>query len=156
MLELVEQLVSVINEELALYYRLQHSLEQEFLALNQGTIAELEAALQQKSELIQSLTVSYQQRQRLIHSHSVVAGQSADHILSLYANPKDLAVWQQLLDVAGSAQESNRINGLLIQQLGLQNQKALAILQGTTANETNLYDPKGQNQISRPSRTIVS
>lgn len=67
-------------------------------------------------------------------------------------NPQIAELWQQLLTLAGNAQQLNQINGSMIDTRLRNNQQALAILQ-VAANQSALYGPDGQTQalgLGRP------
>lgn len=156
MLVLAEQILTLLREELSAYQQLDSLLQAEQEALKLGDIEQLEHSTQAKSAVVQLLAVSVQQRQQLFTSNPVLTDNGLEHFLSLYARPEDQDIWEELLKQAAAAQEANQLNGLLIQQLGLQTQKAIAVLQGQNPDADGLYDTRGQNTLSKRQRTIIS
>lgn len=62
--------------------------------------------------------------------------------------------WQDLMSVLESAQELNRINGLLINKNMTRNQQALSVLQNG-AQIGDFYGPNGQTTVPRVTHRLV-
>lgn len=62
-------------------------------------------------------------------------------------NPGGLSIWQEILTLAGRAQQLNNTNGELIQMKLRHNQQTLTVL-SNAVNKANLYGPDGQTSFS--------
>jgi len=67
--------------------------------------------------------------------------------------PSELA-WNELISLARSAKEANRINGLLINKQMQYNQSAINVLHGN-AQGSGIYGPNGQSTTGTVSRSRV-
>lgn len=65
-------------------------------------------------------------------------------------SPQCLAIWREILALAGHAQQLNRTNGELIQMKLRRNQQLLTAL-SNAVNKANLYGPDGQSSFSQGS-----
>jgi flagella synthesis protein FlgN len=70
------------------------------------------------------------------------------------ATDADRGMWKELLDLADSGKELNRVNGMLIAQHMSLNQSALNVLQGTPEG-SSIYGPNGQSATKIGSRRLV-
>jgi flagella synthesis protein FlgN len=70
------------------------------------------------------------------------------------ATEADNRSWNELLELALSAKEQNRVNGVLIMQHIARNQTALNVLQGNPQGG-NFYGPNGQSTTKIASRRLV-
>lgn len=73
---------------------------------------------------------------------------------SASATEVDNKSWSELLELALSAKEQNRVNGVLIMQHMARNQTALNVLQGNPQGG-NFYGPNGQSTTKIASRRLV-
>lgn len=64
--------------------------------------------------------------------------------------------WNDILQLAGQAQEINRTNGILIQTRLRHNQQALTVLYKASSDVQGLYGPDGQTHISPAGRSLGS
>lgn len=156
MISLAENLATLINRELQLYTRLLELLESEKTALTDNNIELLESITEFKTSVVQELADCGNQRSQLLKPNPILQQEGIAAFLDIYATKQDVTNWQQLLTSAETAQENNRLNGLLINQISIRTQNALNVLHGADNRNTSLYDPKGQNTTSRRQRTIIS
>mgnify|MGYP006280120425 CR=1 FL=1 len=156
MISLAENFAALINRELKLFERLLEILESEKTALTDNNVQLLESTTQAKTAVVQELADVGNQRTQLLNAKPILDSEGIPDFLAVYASKQDVLNWQQLLAAAKLAQENNRLNGLLINQISIRTQNALNVLHGSENRNTSLYDPKGQNTTSRRQRTIIS
>lgn len=156
MISLAENLATLINGQLQLYKQLLELLESEKSALTNNDVELLEATTEAKTSVVQNLADHGHQLSQLVKPNPTLQQEGIAAFLDVYATKQDVMNWQQLLTSAETAQENNRLNGLLINQISIRTQNALNVLHGADNRNTSLYDPKGQNTTSRRQRTIIS
>lgn len=66
--------------------------------------------------------------------------------LTTFASSDEKTSWQRLISIARSAQELNRTNGLMLNNLVLRNQNSLSVLRGHAGH--SFYGPAGQASSS--------
>ncbi|HWT72655.1 MAG TPA: flagellar protein FlgN [Oxalicibacterium sp.] len=64
--------------------------------------------------------------------------------------------WQELMELAETAKEINRVNGTLINRQMVRNQNALNVLQFGSLQGNNVYGPNGQTAQNSFGRHIVA
>lgn len=64
--------------------------------------------------------------------------------------------WQELMELAETAKELNRVNGVLINKQMVRNQNVLNILQHGTVQGNDVYGPSGQTATKSVGRHIVT
>ena len=153
---IAEQLALLIHQKLELYDRLMGLLEDEKAALVDSDIGRLEQSTEAKTLLVQLLADCANQTAQLYKSDPVIQNHGMETFLAMQGNSDDVRAWQQLQILAELAQEQNRLNGMIINQLSTRTQNAINLLQGQDNRDTALYDPKGQNTLSQRKRTIIS
>ena len=130
-------------------------------ALISGEINQLPAFAEEKSALATRLATLESQRENRLHEAGFAAGRegidawraaNASTPTSLTSTARPV-LWQQLIDLAAEAKRENETNGKLIAALTQQNQQALGILLGQSA-DTTTYNADGQ-QNSVASRRAV-
>lgn len=156
MISLADNFATLITRELQLFQRLLELLESEKSALTDNNVELLESTTHAKTAVVQELADYGHQRTQLLKSKPTLDQQGITDFLEVYASKQDVLNWQQLLSAARLAQENNRLNGLLINQISIRTQNALNVLHGSENRSTSLYDPKGQNTTTRRQRTIIS
>ena len=156
MLELTEKLKQLISQELALYARLIVLLEQENLSLVNNDIVLLESTTASKTLVVDEVSECVKQWVECFKNNPQLNGQNLEAFLIEHGLPEDLENWRELKQIAQIAQENNRVNGSLINQLSIRTQNALNILNGADQQNASLYDTKGQKTPSRRQRTIIS
>ena len=132
-------------------------------ALISGEINQLPAFAEEKSALATRLATLESQRDNRLHEAGFAAGREGiDAWLAANAStPTSLtstaipALWQQLIDLAAEAKRENETNGKLIAALTQQNQQALGILLGQSA-DTTTYNADGQQKSVASRRPLGS
>ncbi|MNK04461.1 FlgN protein [compost metagenome] len=64
--------------------------------------------------------------------------------------------WNELVELAETAKELNRVNGILINKQMVRNQNVLNILQHGNVHGNNVYGPNGQTASKSVGRHIVA
>ncbi len=132
-------------------------------ALISREINQLPAFAEEKSALATRLATLESQRENRLHEAGFAAGREGiDAWLAANAStPTSLtstaipALWQQLIDLAAEAKRENETNGKLIAALTQQNQQALGILLGQSA-DTTTYNADGQQKSVASRRPLGS
>lgn len=134
-------------------------------ALISGEINQLPTFSEEKSALATRLATLESQRENTLREAGFAAGrEGVDAWLAanttpsapaLLASPAIPALWQQLINLAAEAKRENEINGKLIAALMQQNQQALGILLGQSA-DTTTYDANGQQKSMAGRRPLGS
>lgn len=143
------------NQQLLSALTAEHTALLDFVALlerEQGMLVgnladQLLELSEQKSTAALDLNKLTETRRDLLRKNLLQL--SADAILTWLGthSPQGLAVWQEILALAGRAQQLNQTNGELIQMKLRRNQQLLTVL-SNAANKANLYGPDGQASIS--------
>lgn len=131
-------------------------LRQEQAALVDGDVERLSSLTDEKAKIAAHMAQLAKHRHGLL-AHTGFAPTEAgmqEWLASAHATTADKSAWDALLEVAGSANELNRINGLLIGQHMARNQVALNILQGN-ADSGGIYGPNGQSANKIGGRRLV-
>ena len=139
-------------------------IEEKFAAQLATRDDELVALREEKSALATRLATLESQRENRLHEAGFAAGsEGIDAWLAANAasTPTSLtstaipALWQQLIDLAAEAKRENETNGKLIAALTQQNQQALGILLGQSA-DTTTYNADGQQKSVASRRPLGS
>jgi flagella synthesis protein FlgN len=130
-------------------------LQREQGILREKDVSELLALSREKGSQAQRLVELAGERNRWIES----LGCSHDHAgmeRALQGHPEAAEAWSQLLQLAQTASELNKINGILINQRLRYNTQALAALQGPvqSAGLAGLYGADGQPRLFKGSRRL--
>lgn len=132
------------DTEAALASRLLALLENEQSVLVGAEIEAMEQLLQQKSQLIQQLSLASQQRYQALSVAGFEASEEGMQRWLLQHNDAALAgSWSQFQDMLTRSKEANRVNGLLINKHFGRNQQLLGVLQNTHKTG-QFYGPDGQ------------
>ncbi len=143
-----------IEDEASLLKRFVALLGEEQALLVEGKVDALMALAEQKGEL-------YRQLQRLHDDRALLLGRmgrpnSESTIRELCRNlPNSLARWDEILQLARTAQERNRVNGKLITERLQSNQAALAVLLAAT-ERPQLYGADGHARPTGGGRHLGS
>lgn len=122
-------------------------LEAEQAALTAGDTGELPELARKKEELAQRIIADARQRNALLATLCLPADRDGMYAWSM-AHPEQketAATWTQILSLAASAREMNRVNGELIRMRLQYNSQALEILT-RKENPLDLYGPDGQSR----------
>ena len=145
-----------LNSEHQAANTLLQLLKQEQAALVDADVERLTGLTKEKAMIASQMAQLAKQR----HSLLAAAGFEATEIGmqawlgSEHATSDDTSAWKELLAIVQSANEQNRVNGLLIGQHLVRNQAALNILQGNGENGA-IYGPNGQSATKIGSRRLV-
>ncbi|MDO9449138.1 MAG: flagellar protein FlgN [Rugosibacter sp.] len=153
---LLEQTVAELQRFLAM-------IATERQALVSGDINQLSGIVEEKSALATRLASLEAQRENALHEAGFATGsEGVDGWLAAnattFALPATTAipmVWQQLITLAAEAKRENEINGKLIGARMQQNQQALGLLLGESA-DTTTYDAGGQQKSTAGRRPLGS
>lgn len=119
-------------------------LENEQSVLIGSEIEAMEQLLQEKSQLIQQLSLASQQRYQAVADAGFDASEEGMQRWLLQHNDSALAKhWAQFQETLTRSKETNRINGLLINKHFSRNQQLLGVLQNTQKSG-QFYGPDGQ------------
>lgn len=139
-----------LNEELNAMRSLLALIQQEQAQLAEANIEALQQLTQEKAEAIALIARLANTRHSFLASNGLPAKDASMQTwLEKTASGIARQTWDELVSVAESAKELNRINGLLINKFMTRNQTALSILQGN-GQGNNFYGPNGQ-ATSKPS-----
>lgn len=112
-------------------------------AIIEGDAEGLLTLSQSKLELVERLNRHAAERLRHIVALGLNANRSSMQEWAVKTGQTALAAWDATLAAARDAQQTNQINGALIQTHLQHNQQALSALLAA-ANQANLYGPDGQ------------
>jgi len=144
-----------LSRELDLAGQLLVLLRAEESALVEKNIDALQATTHDKARLAREFALLRQQLLLALKQAGLPATDSSMN--DWIGQQPDQAVqknWQELLRLVASAQELNRANGALIQQLSVLNQAALSALQ--TPRRSDLYSPSGHNAGPTSLRGVIA
>lgn len=145
-----------LAKEIEAAQRLLQLLEQEEAHLVSADVDGLSAVIGEKANIAIQMSELAKRR----HAVLVAAGFEASEagmqawLNTMAATAAANRTWQELLSLAESGKERNRINGLLITQQLACNQNALNALQGTPQGG-GVYGPNGQSANKIASRRLV-
>ncbi|MDB5772388.1 MAG: flagellar protein FlgN [Burkholderia sp.] len=144
------------SEERQAIYSLLELLRQEQTHLIDANAEGLGKVTEEKSRIAMRMAEMAKRRQAALTDAGFAATESGMQawIQSPSATTTDRDAWNDLLELALSAKELNRVNGLLISQQIGRNQSALNVLQGHTQGGS-FYGPNGQATAKFGSRRLV-
>lgn len=137
------QLLTLLDTDIEACTRLTELLEQEFSALNERRLEELQELLNKKQPILDSLAQNASLRSQILQQH----GQSADaEGFAAFAGRSNLSAnlqssHQRLHELMEQCQTANLRNGRLIRTNQLSVGNALSILRGNDG--PSLYDSSG-------------
>lgn len=113
---------------------------------------------QHKSDVVSQLAALARQRHAALAGAGFAAAEAGmEPWLAASGDAAARAAWEQLLELARSAKELNRVNGMLVARQLAHNQSVLNAMR-TPAHggpESSLYGPGGQTSGFGPSRRFV-
>ena len=129
-------------------------LETEQQALVDGHIEQLLELADKKTQSAHELNRLENVRKDKLRAHGVAANKMEGWLRS---HARDsLQTWQDVLRLAGQAQQINRSNGVLIQSRMRHNQQALTVLHNAVSAAHGLYGPDGQPRGPSSGRSLGS
>jgi flagella synthesis protein FlgN len=142
-----------LANELAAMIRLQELLQEEQTALVNGAVDSLPELIRAKGFLIPEITALADGRHQLL----VAAGLSASedgmqNWIDSESTAEEQQSWSELLTLAKSVKEMNRVNGVLINKQTQTNQQMMRLLRGKISN--TFYGPDGQSSMKTDVRNF--
>ncbi|MEO6351617.1 MAG: flagellar protein FlgN [Oxalobacteraceae bacterium] len=123
--------------------------------LTAADIDELPAVTTEKAVIVARMSGLANQRQLALMAAGLSPEQNGmDQWIAQTSDNAARSLWQELLSLARSAEELNRINGKLINQHATHNQNALDILQGVPVGG-NFYGANGKSMTKPPSGKLI-
>lgn len=152
------ELVRLTLEELALMQSFTQVLAQEEAALIDNSADRLIDITDEKNGLLtQILALEKNRNDSIISSGYTADAEGMLSLLSATNAPSELGkAWQALLEISSRAQESNRVNGILIHRQLNRNQSTLNLLQNNSQAGA-IYGADGQSKnMPNAGRGIVA
>ena len=145
-----------LGKELETAQRLLQLLEQEETHLVNADVDRLSMVIEEKANAAMQMSELAKLRHTLLGSAGFEASDAGMQawLNSAAAPAPALNTWKELLALAESGKERNRVNGLLITQQLACNQNALNVLQGVPQGGS-VYGPNGQQTAKLVSRRLV-
>jgi flagella synthesis protein FlgN len=146
----------IFNEEREAVHRLLELLRQEQTHLIDADVDGLAKVTEQKATTATHMSALAKRRHHMLAAAGFEATESGMQAWadSPAASTSDRDSWKGLLELAQSAKELNRVNGLLISQHIGRNQAALNVLHGAHGG-SSFYGPNGQSTTKIGSRRLV-
>jgi flagella synthesis protein FlgN len=140
-----------LANELSALTRLHDLLQQEQTALTQGAADCLPELIRAKGFLISEMTILADARHQLLVAAGLTASEdSMQSWIDSAATPAQQQSWSDLLALAKTVKELNRLNGILINKQTQTNQQLMRLFEGKTGN--NFYGPDGQSSVRTSTR----
>ena len=135
--------------------RLIAALQQEQLLLSgNGDAEEIPKVIGEKAKIVAEMAGFADQRHKLLASIGFDASENGmQNWLDQQGAAPDKQLWDELFELAQSAKEVNRVNGLLVGKQMAINQNALKILQGITGGGS-FYGPDGSASVRTSGRPL--
>jgi flagella synthesis protein FlgN len=146
-----------LHEERTAAQALADLLAKEQASLIKAEIEALAALSEEKALLVARMTELAKDRHAALGALGFEASETGMQVwLQTPQAPKAaIQAWNELLEVASKAKETNRVNGLVLGQHMMRNQQALNVLQGNNQPAGTIYGPNGQTTASSPTRRFV-
>jgi flagella synthesis protein FlgN len=143
----VSPLLAALSAEREALLKFVALLEREQGMLVENQTDQLLELSEQKSGNAIELNRLAEARRALLKQH--IPQLAADGIRNWLAtnSPEGLALWEEVVSLAGRAQVLNNANGEVIQMKLRHNQQSLSVL-SNAVNRANLYGPDGQASFS--------
>jgi flagellar biosynthesis protein FlgN len=142
-----------LTNEFAAMIRLQDLLQEEQTALINGAVDSLPELIRAKGFLISEITVLADGRHQLLVAAGLTASEdSMQSWINSAATPAEKQAWSELLALAKSVKETNRVNGVLINKHSQTNQQMIRLFRGKLGNA--FYGPDGQSSIKTNPRNF--
>lgn len=150
-------LLAAITAETAALQHFIAVLEEEQKLLINGDADSVLPLLEKKTQLIAELGGAGQKREAALRELGIEIRKDAMEAWFAKAPPALQQRWQQLLELAQSANQINTTNGQLINTRLQHNQQALSILMNATGSVgDNTYGPDGHQKHGSGSRPLGS
>ncbi len=164
MSETITAMATYLKKEIEGATELLYVLQEEQNHLLSPRIDELEPLVAKKANLVAQLSQYTRDRYDLLKKsgHEATLAGMNGWIENAKSRELDTAQlqenWNKLISLSQSAKELNRLNGLLISTHMTRNQQALAILHGSSQQNTGMYGPDGHpSRIpATPVRSVVT
>jgi flagellar biosynthesis protein FlgN len=127
--------------------------EQELLSGN-GEADQIPDVISEKATIVAEMASLADSRHRILNALGLPASEDGMQLwVDQQGNESDKELWNALFDLAQTARELNRLNGLLVgRQLAI-NQGAMNVLQGKSNG--NFYGPDGQSSMRTSGRPLA-
>lgn len=145
-----EAFAQAIQAEVGALRRFLALLDQEQALLVKGQVEDLVELAQQKHELAAEVSTLDNQRNEALAAQGLSPDRSGVEAW-FAARPEAAAArdaWSTLIALATRAQETNDLNGELIQKRMQNTTQALEALLGTPGSRLTLYGPDGQSTVA--------
>jgi flagellar biosynthesis protein FlgN len=144
-----------LNEEYDAMASLLELIKQEQKYLIEANIEDLTKATEGKSKIVEKIAELAKDRHQGLASAGYPPNDASMQIwLEKTSDIVASSIWSKLLEIAQSAKELNRTNGLLINQHLTRNRNALNALQGTS-DGSHFYGPNGRSTTKPSPRRLV-
>ncbi|HWZ49718.1 MAG TPA: flagellar protein FlgN [Herbaspirillum sp.] len=142
-----------LENEFAALIRLQGLLQEEQAVLIKGAVDSLPDLIRAKGFVISEITILADGRhQSLVAAGLTASEDSMQSWIDSAASPAEKQTWSELLALAKSTKELNRLNGILINKHTQTNQQLMSLFQSKAGN--NFYGPDGQSNIKTSARNF--
>lgn len=146
---------STLPDEHAAISSLIRLLQTEQDKLIAADIEELSAVIAEKAAIVARMSELANHRQLALMAAGLSLEQNGmEQWFTQTSDDAARLLWQQLLSLAKSAEELNRINGKLINQHATHNQNTLNVLQGVPVGG-NFYGANGKSMTKPPTRKLI-
>jgi len=146
---------STLPEEHAAISNLMRLLQTEQDKLTAADIDELPAVIMEKASVVARMSALTNQRQLALMAAGLAPEQSGmEQWIAQTSDDTARSLWREILCLAKSAEELNRINGKLINRHATHNQNALNVLQGVPVGG-NFYGANGKSMSKPPTRKLI-
>ena len=135
--------------------RLVAALQQEQMLLSgNGDADEIPNVIGEKAKIVAEMAGLADQRHKLLAALGFPASENGmQNWLDQHGADADKKLWDELFELAQSAREINRVNGLLVGKQMAINQNALKILQGRSGGGS-FYGPDGSSSVRTSGRPL--
>ena len=140
-----------LAEEFTAMNSLHGLLQKEQAALTAGAVDELPELISAKGHLVaQIATLADARHKRLVEAGLDASEESMQSWIDSTGIAAEKQHWTDLLQLARTVKEQNRLNGLVINKHMVTNQQTMNIFDGTRGN--SFYGPDGQSSIKANTR----
>lgn len=144
-----------LREEHKAIVELLEVMKQEQTQLLEADIDKLDALTAEKSRIVAQMSELASCRHRALQAEGFdPCEQSMPAWLEKNADASAKETWEEVLNIARSAKEINRVNGMLINKHMLRTQSAIKALHMPPPGG-NFYGPNGQSTMKASSRRLV-
>jgi flagella synthesis protein FlgN len=127
--------------------------EQELLSGN-GEAEEIPNVIGEKANIVAEMARLADARHQILGALGLAASEvGMQNWIDAHGSAQDKQLWTELFDLAQTARELNRLNGLLVGRQMALNQGALNVLQGKSNG--SFYGPDGQSSMRTNGRPLA-